>query len=52
MQGDRYIQTEISPTFPRLKITEAIPKFVAIAINQVRSAAMRACRQWLIQETI
>ncbi|MFN6386605.1 MAG: Uma2 family endonuclease [Pseudanabaena sp.] len=52
LQGDRYIQTEISPTFPSLKITEAIPKFVAIAINQGRSAAMKACRQWLIQETI
>jgi Uma2 family endonuclease len=52
LQGDRYIQTEISPTFPSLKIIEAIPQFVAIAINQGRSAAMKACRQWLIQETI
>ncbi len=47
LQDDRYIQTEISPTFPNLKIIEAIPHFVTIALNQGRSPAMRACRQWL-----
>jgi Uma2 family endonuclease len=50
LQGDRYSKAEISPTFPHLKITEAIPHFVAIALAQGRSAAMRACRQWLLTE--
>lgn len=42
--------TEVKLTFLSLKITEAIPRFVAIALNQGRSAAMRACRQWLLGE--
>lgn len=47
LQGDRYIATPMSPTFPNLKITESIPQFVEIALHQGRSFAMRACRQWL-----
>ncbi|WP_271253649.1 hypothetical protein [Pseudanabaena sp. Chao 1811] len=47
LQGDRYIATAMSPIFPNLKITEAIPQFVAIALHQGRNVAMRACRQWL-----
>ncbi|NJM28677.1 MAG: hypothetical protein HC856_11690 [Pseudanabaena sp. RU_4_16] len=47
--GDRYSKVEVSPIFPNLKITEAIPRFVAIALTQGRSAAMRACRQWLLE---
>jgi Uma2 family endonuclease len=50
LHGDRYVDSEVSPTFPNLKITEAIPRFVEIALNQGRSTAMRACRQWLIQD--
>jgi len=50
LQGERYIATAISPTFPNLKITEVIPRLVAIALNQGRSAAMKSCRQWLIQD--
>ncbi len=52
LQGDRYIDSEVSLTFPNLKITEAIPHFVAIALNQGRRAAMRACRQWLTQSIL
>lgn len=52
LQGDRYIDSEVSPTFPNLKITEAIPRFVEIALNQGRRAAMRACRQWLTQSIL
>ena len=48
LQGDRYIETEISPTFSNLNITESIPNFVAIALSEGRSAAIRACRQWLL----
>ena len=50
LQDDCYSKAEISPIFPNLKITEAIPRFVAIALTQGRSAAMRACRQWLLAE--
>ena len=49
LQDDRYSKVEVSPIFPNLKITEAIPRFVAIALTQGRSTAMRACRQWLLE---
>jgi hypothetical protein len=50
LQGDRYSKAEIRLTFPKLKITEAIPHFDAIALTQCRSAATRACRQQPLAE--
>ncbi|MEB3335836.1 MAG: Uma2 family endonuclease [Leptolyngbyaceae bacterium] len=47
LQGDRYIETTVSPTLPTLALGSEIPRFVEIAIAEGRGRAMKACRQWL-----
>lgn len=43
----KYIESEISPTFPNLPIFEVIPQFVEQSRTAGTSPTLRAFRQWL-----
>ena len=43
----QYIQSNTSPTFPNLPIIKIIPQYIAQARSSGRSAALRAFRQWV-----
>ncbi|MBE9009631.1 Uma2 family endonuclease [Pseudanabaenaceae cyanobacterium LEGE 13415] len=45
LQGDRYIESSISPTFPDLPIITLIPQLVQTAIAQGTSRMLREVRQ-------
>ncbi|MGI2904531.1 Uma2 family endonuclease [Tolypothrix sp. VBCCA 56010] len=47
LQNGKYIQSEISPSFPNLPILEAIPRFVEQSRTVGRSPTLRAFRQWV-----
>ncbi|MBD2514833.1 Uma2 family endonuclease [Nostoc sp. FACHB-973] len=50
LQNGKYIESEISPTFPNLPIFEAIPSFVEQSRTVGRSPTLRAFRQWVREE--
>jgi Uma2 family endonuclease len=47
LQDGKYIQSEISPTFPNLPILEVIPRFVEQSRTLGRSPTLRRFRQWV-----
>jgi Uma2 family endonuclease len=49
LQGDSYVESTISPTFPNLPITELIPQLVQKAIDEGTSQMLRELRTLLSQ---
>ncbi|MBN3875484.1 MULTISPECIES: Uma2 family endonuclease [unclassified Nostoc] len=47
LQDGKYIESEISSTFPNLPIVEEIPRFVEQSRTLGRSPTLRAFRQWV-----
>ncbi|MBW4571109.1 MAG: Uma2 family endonuclease [Tolypothrix carrinoi HA7290-LM1] len=47
LQNGKYIQSEISPAFPKLPILSAIPQFIEQSRTVGRSPTLRAFRQWV-----
>ncbi len=47
LRDRKYIESEISPTFPNLSIFEAIPQFVEQSRTIGRSPTLRAFRKWV-----
>ncbi|MEH2353353.1 Uma2 family endonuclease [Nostoc sp.] len=47
LEDGKYIESEISPTFPKWRIFEAIPRFVEQSLTLGRSPTLRAFRQWV-----
>ncbi|MBW4426252.1 MAG: Uma2 family endonuclease [Nostoc desertorum CM1-VF14] len=47
LQDGKYIESEISSTFPNLPIIEIIPRFVEQSRTLGRSPTLRAFRQWV-----
>jgi Uma2 family endonuclease len=50
LQGEQYIKSQISPTFPDFAITELIPQFVEMARTTGTSSAIRTFRQWVKEQ--
>ncbi|MBX9254251.1 Uma2 family endonuclease [Desmonostoc muscorum CCALA 125] len=50
LQYGKYIESEISPNFPKFPIFEAIPSFVEQSRTVGRSPTLRAFRQWVREE--
>ncbi|XWK86618.1 MAG: Uma2 family endonuclease [Phormidium sp.] len=50
LQGDRYIESETSPTFPNLAIREIIPKAIERAKQIGTSQALLEFEDWLSQQ--
>ncbi|MEH2025282.1 Uma2 family endonuclease [Nostoc sp.] len=50
LEDGKYIESEISPTFPNWRIFEAIPRFVEQSRTLGRSPTLRAFRQWVREE--
>jgi Uma2 family endonuclease len=50
LQGEEYIKSQISPTFPDFPITEVIPRFVEMARTTGTSSAIRTFRQWVKEQ--
>ncbi|OKH36015.1 hypothetical protein NIES2119_18650 [[Phormidium ambiguum] IAM M-71] len=50
LQGDRYIESETSPTFPDLAIPEIVPKVVERAKQIGTSQALLEFEDWLSQQ--
>lgn len=47
LEDGKYIESEISPTFPNVPILEAIPQFIEQSRTVGRSPTLRAFRQWV-----
>ncbi|MBD2506500.1 Uma2 family endonuclease [Nostoc muscorum FACHB-395] len=50
LQDGKYIESEISSTFPNLPIVEVIPRFVEQSQTLGRSPTLRVFRQWVKEE--
>ncbi|MTJ53652.1 Uma2 family endonuclease [Anabaena sp. UHCC 0253] len=50
LQNGKYIESEISPNFPNLPISEIIPQFVEQSRILGRSPTLRKFRQWVKQQ--
>jgi Uma2 family endonuclease len=50
LEDGKYIESEISPTFPNLPSDEAIPRFVEQSRTLGRSPTLRLFRQWVREE--
>ncbi len=50
LQGEEYVKSETSPTFPHFPITELIPQFVEMARTTGTSSAIRNFRQWVREQ--
>ncbi|MBD2410794.1 hypothetical protein FACHB389_27580 [Nostoc calcicola FACHB-389] len=50
LQGEQYLKSQKSPTFPDFPITELIPRFVEMARTTGTSSAIRNFRQWLREQ--
>ncbi|MFN6564305.1 MAG: Uma2 family endonuclease [Nostoc sp. ChiSLP01] len=50
LQGEQYVKSQISPTFPSFPITELIPRFVEMARTMGSSSAIRQFRQWVREQ--
>lgn len=50
LQGEQYIKSQTSPTFPTFPIAELIPRFVEMARTTGTSTAIRTFRQWVKQQ--
>ncbi|MBG1265686.1 Uma2 family endonuclease [Nostoc sp. WHI] len=51
LQGEQYVKSQTSPTFPTFPITELIPQFVEMGRTTGTSSAIRAFRQWVREQT-
>ncbi len=51
LEGDRYIESPISPSFPEIPIIELIERCVKQAQTEGRSKAIRAFKKW-VQENL
>ena len=47
LQKGRYVEVEISPTFPELPLKIVIPQFLEQSRAEGRNKAMKAFRQWV-----
>lgn len=47
LQGERYVEVDVSPTFLGWPLQEAIPKYVEQSRIEGRNKAMRSFRQWV-----
>jgi Uma2 family endonuclease len=47
LQNDEYIESEFSPTFGEIPVSQIIPQFLELSLSEGRSAAMRAFRAWI-----
>ncbi|WP_423753462.1 Uma2 family endonuclease [Chlorogloeopsis fritschii] len=52
LRDGKYIESEISPTFPNLPILQAIPQFVEQSRTIGRSPTLRRFRQWVREQII
>lgn len=52
LRNGKYIESEISPTFPNFPIVEVIPRFVEQSRTLGRSPTLKAFRQWLTKQII
>ncbi len=50
LQGEQYVKSQTSPTFPTFPITEIIPRFVEMARTTGTSSAIRNFRQWVKEQ--
>ncbi|MBW4538101.1 MAG: Uma2 family endonuclease [Myxacorys chilensis ATA2-1-KO14] len=50
LQNGRYIQSQLSPTFPTLPVSDAIPRFVRQSKLEGQSAALKAFRKWVKEQ--
>ena len=50
LQDGKYIESEVSPTFPNLPIVEAISQFVQQSITMGESPTLRAFRKWVREQ--
>ncbi|MCF2150737.1 Uma2 family endonuclease [Desmonostoc muscorum LEGE 12446] len=50
LQGEQYVKSQTSPTFPDFPITEIIPRFVEMARTTGTSSAIRNFRQWVREQ--
>ncbi|MBW4673879.1 MAG: Uma2 family endonuclease [Desmonostoc geniculatum HA4340-LM1] len=50
LQGEQYVKSQTSPTFPDFPITELIPTFVEMARTTGTSSAIRNFRQWVREQ--
>jgi Uma2 family endonuclease len=46
LQASKYVESEVSPTFPHLPLVEAIARFVVQSKTEGASPTLRAFRQW------
>lgn len=51
LEGDRYIESPISPSFPEIPVIELIERYVKQAQTEGRSKAIRAFKKW-VQENL
>ncbi len=47
LEGGDYLESSLSPTFPKFPIIEGISQFVQMSLTQGSSAALRAFRKWV-----
>ncbi|MFN6529525.1 hypothetical protein [Nostoc sp. ChiSLP03a] len=47
LQDGKYIESEISSSFPNLPIVKEIPRFIEQSRTLGRSPTLRAFRQWV-----
>ncbi|RUR84903.1 Uma2 family endonuclease [Chlorogloeopsis fritschii PCC 9212] len=52
LQDGKYIESEISPTFPNLPILQVIPQFLEQSRTIGRSPTLRTFRQWVREQII
>lgn len=50
LQGEQYVKSETSPTFPTFPIAELIPRFVEMGRTTGTSTAIRAFRKWVREQ--
>lgn len=50
LRDGKYIESEISPTFPELPIVEAISQFVQQSLTMGESPTLRAFRKWVREQ--
>jgi Uma2 family endonuclease len=51
LQDKTYVESDFSPTFPKLPIIEIISQYVEQSRTLGRSSALRAFRQWVKEQT-
>ncbi|MBH8562153.1 Uma2 family endonuclease [Nostoc sp. CENA67] len=50
LQGEQYVKSQTSPTFPNFAIIEIIPQFVEMARTTGMSSALKEFRKWVKEQ--